>query len=159
MGEREECIEERHQQSLHSPGIIGDEENLARFVSRSEHIGPDGELAPTAFPTQDFLEPHRGGLSLARLRHMSGEEVRQRAEASAGGTIDRPIKDMAVAETRAIRAIRSKGARLFCVVDDGQPNFRAHAAARLADHQSANKSSVRRDRKLLMRAFVLQPVS
>ena len=159
MGEREECIEERHQQSVHSPGTVRDDESLARFVSRREYLAPDGGLAPTAFSTQDFLEPHRGGLSLARLDHMSGEDIRRRAEGTADGTIGGPIKQMAVAQTEAIRAIRSNGARLFCVVDDGQPGFRAHAALHLADHQSANKSSVRRDRKLLVQAFVLQPVS
>ena len=156
MGEREECIEERQQQSAYSPGTVRDDESVARFVLRSEHFAPDGELAPAAFPVQDFLEPRRGGLSLARLGHMSREEVCQRAEASADGTNDRPTQGMAVAKTWAIRAIRSKsGARLFCVVDDGQRDFHAHAVAHLADRRSGSRSSARRARMLLMQAFAL----
>ena len=159
MGEREECIEELQEQSVYSPGTVRDDESLARFVLRREHFAPDGELATAAFPVQDFLEPHRGGLSLARLGHMSREEVLQRAEASADGPSDRRATDVAVANTRAIRAIRSKsGARLFCVVDDGLPDFRAHAVARLADRRSASRSAARRARMLLMQAFALQSI-
>ena len=64
---------------------------------------------------------------------MSREEVLQRAEASAGGAGDKPTNRMAVAKTQTIRALRSKDARLFCVVDNGLLDFRAHAAAHLAD--------------------------
>ena len=158
MGEHEECLEERRQQSVYSPGTVRDDESLARFVSRSEHFAPDGELATAAFPVQDFLEPRRGGLSLARLGHMSREEVLQRAEASAGGTSDKPTNRMAVARTQTIRALRSKGARLFCVVDNGLLDFRAHAAAHLADGGPVSRSSVRRARMHLMQAFTLQSV-
>lgn len=158
MGDREECPEERRQQSVHSPGTVSDDEDLARFVSRSEYIGPDGGLATAAFTVQDFLEPHRGGLSLARLDGMSKEEIRQRAEASADGTIGGQTNRMAVAKTLAIRAICSKGARLFCVVDDGLPDFRAHATTHLADGRRVNRSSARRARRLLMQAFTLQSV-
>lgn len=158
MGERDECVEERQPQSVHSPGTVRDDESLARFVSRSEHFAADGELATAAFPVKHFLEPHHGGLSLARLGHMSREEVRQRAEALADGTTRGSTRRMAVTKTQAIRAIRSSGARLFCVVDNGLPDFHAHAAAHLADRRSATRSSVRRDRMLLMQAFVLQSV-
>ena len=156
MDEREECLEERKQQSVYSPGTVRDDESLARFISRSEYIAQDGKLATAAFSVQDFLEPHRGGLSLARLGHMSRAEIRQRAEASADGTNDRPTKGMAVAETQAIRAIHSNGARLFCVVDDGLPDFRAHAVSHLADRRSASRSSARRARMLLMQTFALR---
>lgn len=158
MGDCEECIEERQRQRACSPGTVGDEENLARFVLRSDHVAPDGELAPAAFPAQDFMEQHRGGLSLARLDHMSMEEVRGRARALPDITTGKSTKRMAVAKTQAIRAIRSSGARLFCVVDDGLPEFHAHAVVRLADRQSASRSSVKRHRDRLMRAFALQSI-
>ena len=155
MGDREECPEERRLQSVYSPGTVRDDENLARFVSRSEHFAADGELAPAAFPVQDFLEPRRGGLSLARLGYMSKEEILQRAVA---GTSDKPTKRMAVAKAQAIRALRSKDTRLFCVVDDGLQDFRAHATTHLADGRRASQSSARRARMLLMQAFTLQSV-
>ena len=158
MGDCEECIEERRQQRACSPGTVDDEENVARFVLHSSHVAPDGELAPAAFSVQDFMEQHRGGLSLARLDHMSTEEVRRRAKALPDRTTGAPTKRMAVAKTQAIRAMRSSGARLFCVVDDGLPDFHAHAIAHLADRQLASPSSVRRDRKILMRAFALRSV-
>lgn len=155
MGNREECLEERQQQSVHSPGTVRDDEDLARFVSRSEHFAADGELAPAAFPVQDFLEPRRGGLSLARLGYMLREEILQRATV---GMSDKPTNRMAVAKVRALRALRSKGARLFCVVDDGLQDFRAHATTHLADDRLASQSSARRARMLLMQAFTLQSV-
>ena len=65
---------------------------------------------------------------------------------------------MAVAKTQAIRTIRSNGTRLFCVLDDGLPEFHAHAVVHLADRQSASRSSVKRHRDRLMRAFALQSV-
>ena len=60
----EECIEESKQQSPHSPGTVGDEERLARFIWRSDHLAQDGELAPAAFPVQDFLDTSRGACRL-----------------------------------------------------------------------------------------------
>lgn len=155
----EECIEENQQQSVHSPGPVRDEERLARFVWRSEHLAEDGDLAPAAFPIQDFLEHRRGGLSVARLDHMAPVEIRRQVGALVARTNAKKAKGMAVAETRAIRAMRNKsGARVFCVIDAGLPDFRAHAAIRLADHQSMNRSSVRRVRKQLMRSFAFQPI-
>ena len=158
MGNREECLEERRQQSVYSPGIVRDDESLARFVSRSEYFAPDGKLATAVFPVQDFLEPRRGGLSLARLDHMSREEIRQRAEASADHANGGPTNSMAVAKTQRIRALRSNDARLFCVVDDGLLDFHAHAVTHLADRRSASRSSARRARMLLMQAFSLQSI-
>ena len=158
MGDCEECIEERRQQRACSPGTVDDEENLARFVLHSSHVAPDGELAPAAFSVQEFMEQRRGGPSLARLDHMSTEEVRGRVKALPDRTTGAPTKRMAVAKAQAIRAMRSGGARLFCVVDDGLPDYHAHAAVRLADRQSASRSSVRRERKILMRAFALRSV-
>ena len=118
----EECVEENQQQSDHHAfGTVRDEERLARFVWRSDHLAADGELAPAAFPVQDLLEQNRGGL------------------------------------TKGVRAIRKGGARLLCVVDDGLPDFQAHAVTRLADHQYMSRSSVRRVRKQLMHTFAFQP--
>ena len=154
----EECIEENERQSIHSPSTVRDEERLARFVWRSEHLAEDGNLAPAAFPVQDFLEHHRGGLSVARLDHMTPVEVRRQMSALVARTNAKKAKGMAVAKTGAIRAMRNKsGDRVFCVIDAGLPDFRAHAATRLADHQSMNRSSVRRVRKQLMRSFAFQP--
>ena len=59
MGDCEECTEELQQQRACSPGTVGDEENLARFVLHSDHVAPDGELAPAAFPVRDFMEQHK----------------------------------------------------------------------------------------------------
>ena len=154
----EECIEEKQRQSVHSPGIVRDEERLARFVWRSEHLAEDGNLAPAAFPVQDFLEHRRGGLSVARLDHMTPVELRRQMGILVTRTNAKKSKGMAVAEKRAVRAIRNKsGARVFCVIDAGLPDFQAHAATRLADHESMNRSSMRRVRKQLMRSFAFQP--
>ena len=156
MGPMEECSEEKEQQSRHSPGTVGDGERLARLIWRSEHFGADGKLVPAAFPTQDFLDHSRGGLSLARLDHMTHTEIR-RPDALLGGGSGKALKGMAVAETTGVRAIRTDGARAFCVVDDGTPAFRAHAAIRLAHQRGMSRSSVRRVRHKLMRVFSFRP--
>lgn len=154
----EECTEENEQQSSHSPGTVRDEERLVRFIWRSDHLAEDGELAPAAFPVKDFLDCSRGGLSVARLNHMTTTELRRHADLIGSGSA-KTVKGMAVAETRSIRAIRNDGARMFCVVDDGKPDFQAHAVTRLADSHGMNRSSVRRIRQQLMRSFSLQPSS
>ena len=153
----EECIEENQQQSVHSPGIVRDEERLARFVWRSDHLAEGGALAPAAFSVQEFLDPSRGGLSVARLDHMTREEARKRVDAFVDSTSANQIKGIAVAETKIVRAIRKSNARIFCVLDDGQSDFRAHAVIRLADHLSPTLSSVRRVRRQLMHTFAFQP--
>ena len=152
----EECSEEKEQQSRHSPGTVGDEERLARFILRNDHLAEDGELAPAAFPTQDFLDHSRGSLSVGRLDHMTPNEIR-RPEALLGGDSGKTLKGMAVAETTGVRAIRTDGARAFCVVDDGTPSFHAHAAIRLAHQRGMSRSSVRRVRHKLMRVFSFRP--
>ena len=154
----EECVEENQQQSdHHSFGTVRDEERLARFVWRSDHLAGDGELAPAAFPVQDLLEHSRGGLSVARLEHMTGEEVRRRVDALVDSTSAHRTKGLAVAEAKGIRAIRKSGVRQLCVIDDGLPDFQAHAVTRLANHQSMSRSSVRRVRERLMHTFAFQP--
>lgn len=154
----EECIEENEQQSSYSPGIVRDEERLARFISRREHLAGDGELAPAAFPVQDFLDRGRGGLSVARLVHMMPTDVQRHVHALAGSGSTKTAKGMAVAETRDVRTIRMAGARTFCVVDDGKPDFQAHASVHLATGQGMTQSSVRRVRKELMHSFSFQPM-
>ena len=151
----EECIEEDEQQSSHSPGTVRDEETLARFIWRSDHLAEDGELAPAAFPVQDFLDLSRGGLSVARLDHMTAVEIRRHAALVGDGNAT-TARGRAVAETKDIRAIRANDARVFCVLDDGQPDFPAHAATRLADMRGVSRSSARRVRNLLMRVFSYQ---
>ena len=151
-----ECSEEQEQQSPHSPGTVRDEERLGRFIVRRDHLAEDGELAPAAFPVQDFLDHSRGGLSVARLDHMSAIDIRRRAVLVGSGSAN-AVRGRAVAKTGPIRAIRTDGGRVFCVVDDGKPDFGAHAATRLADERGISKSSVRRARNQLMRLFSFQP--
>ena len=50
MGEHEECLEERRQQSVYSPGTVRDDESLARFVSRSEHLHRTASSQRPPFP-------------------------------------------------------------------------------------------------------------
>lgn len=157
MNLMEECIEEKEQQSPHSPGTVGDEERLARFIWRSEHLAEDGALAPAAFPVQDLLDPSRRGLSVARSYHMTPIEIRKHVRTLVGSGSDETTKGMAVAETMSVRAIRSDGARVFCVVDDGKLDFQAHAVMCLAHSHGMNRSSVRRVRQRLMRSFSFQP--
>ena len=156
MDPMEECSEENEQQSCHSPGTVGDEESLARVIWRGDHLAEDGELAPAAFPTQDFLDRSRGGLSVARLEHMMAHES-QWLGALLGAGSGKRLKGMAVAGTDDVRAIRTDGARAFCVVDDGTADFRAHAAIRLARERRINRSSVRRVRHKLMQVFSFRP--
>lgn len=159
----EECVEENERQSHHSPGVIRDEERLARFIWRREHVADDGKLAPAAFPVADLLDRGRGGLSVARLGHMMPSDVQRQIDAFVGRVGNegaKTAKGMAVAETRDIRAIRTDSVRTFCVVDDGRPDFQAHAAirlARLAECRGMTRSSVRRVRHQLMRFFSFQP--
>lgn len=65
MGDCEECIEERRRQSVYSPGTVRDDESLARFVSRSEHFSPDGELDLLPFLYRTF-QSHTVAVSCLR---------------------------------------------------------------------------------------------
>ena len=150
-----ECSEENEQQSLYSPGTVGDEEPLARFIWRDDHLAEDGQLAPAAFSVKEFLDDSRGGLSVARLDYMTADEI-QRPAALLGPERAKMVKGRAVAETTVVRAIRKEGLRVFCVVDDGKPNCHAHAATRLAEKRCMSRSAVRRVRAQLMRTFSFQ---
>ncbi len=109
----------------------------------------DGHLAPAAFPIRDMMDAQRRGVSVARLDHMTSEDIQQRLVAPA-----RRFTGCAVTVTRLLRALRSPdGRRSICVVDDAQVGFDAHALVRLAYREGNDKASVRRLRERLLAQF------
>ena len=149
-----ECAAERVQQSELSPGTVEDDEPLGRFISHKSHLMPDGRLATAAFRIADITKSN--GYSVMRLSGVSFEIY----ETTARRQLRRPEGwcplGVAVAECESVRAIRDqRGSRLFCVVDDGLPNFELHALIR--PRQRLNKRAARLLRTELMSQFVFWP--
>jgi hypothetical protein len=123
-----DCPAEREQQSEHSPGIVGNREQLARIVYHRDHLeAGTGRLTPGAIRISD-LEVR--GLSLARLRHITAEELQLRGEEFAARRQENRLEGVGVATARQVRSLRDgEGRQALCVIDDGKPDFRAHAIA------------------------------
>ena len=130
-----------------------DDEALARFIYRDDHIGADGLLAPPALSVQDLLEPERRGLSVARSQHMTSDELIVRVKALQS---DAQPARYGKAQAAAVRAVTTAAvSRAFCVVDDGKSGFPAHALIRLDNPKAWTPSSVRRLRNRLLRVFAV----
>lgn len=146
-----ECADERAARSRGSPGRILDDEGLARFLYREEHVAPDGRLAPAAIPTSDLLEPQRECLSVARLQHLTAAGFRQLLADRQEKSTHNIFMGCGVALTADIRDLRSDdGRRELCVVDDAREGFAAHALLQLAHPEGYGRGSVRRLRKRLI---------
>jgi hypothetical protein len=138
-----DCTAERVQQSDHSPGLIKDDEDLAKIIYHRDQIDFEtGELKPGAFSMTDLMTR---GLSLVRLRHITVEELQRRGEEFAARRDENRLQGVGVASAGQVRSLRgAEGRQALCVIDDGKPDFRAHAIAiRSADQDRPTLMKVR----------------
>jgi hypothetical protein len=121
-----DCPGEQVQQSEHSPGLIADDEDLAKIIYHRDQVDLEtGELKPGAFRMDD-LETR--GLSLVRLRHMTVDELQHRGDEFAARHAENHLEGVGVATARQVRSLRDgKGRQALCVLDDGEEDFPAHA--------------------------------
>lgn len=144
------CPEELCQQSKHSPGIVENEEDIARIVIAPEHIDTaTRELKPGAFRIQHL----KGGLSLVRMQHADQQSVESRAVALAERRDELTVEGLGITVACEIRSLRDEEERqALCVLDDGEEDFPAHAMAIRSADQS--DSSLRKLRGELIDMFM-----
>ena len=123
--------------SVHSPGVVQDDEMLARFVLEPKHL-KDGCIEVGA-----LRDINGNGLSLQRQRPSDGarlrmqgdklmsdqnERARRRAEAT-GSPLPAPQTFVGVVEivTGRVRRHRVEGAPPFCVMDSAEADDPLHA--------------------------------
>lgn len=153
-----ECPEEATARSEVGPGRVLDEEELGRFIYRDDHLTSDGQLTPTAVPTNDLLDPQREGLSVGRLLHLRADEIRRLITEREQRDPANRFRGCGVIVTENVRNLRTRdGQRELCVVDDARGGFDAHALVRLANPDAYGRASVRRVRKRLLDLLVFRP--
>ena len=129
--------EERTPQSILSPGVVADAEELARIIISPEHIGLDGRLKPAAFQMQDIMQR---GVSLNRLAYIDASALRRQAEAMAKRGAGRSPAGIGRALCCALRDLRDEdGQRALCVLDTAEAFNSAHASAIAADPRSRSR--------------------
>jgi len=123
------CPLERVKQSEHSPDKVDSRERLGRLIYHEEQLDPaTGALAPGAFQMAEFIDPRRRGASVARLDHSNAVELRSFAERLGAGRDEYWVRGAGIGYAYDARQIcDTDGHRVFCVIDDGEPDFRPHA--------------------------------
>ena len=155
-----ECPEEKAARGEDGPGVVLDGEELGLFVLQDDKLTADGELAPSAVPIADLLEPEREGLSVGRLRYLTREELHVLIEGYVRRNSANRFRGGGVTLTGGVRGLRGPdGRRCFCVVDDPREGYRSHALVRLADRAAYGKGTVRRVRRLLMDLLEFRPAT
>lgn len=153
IARQECCVEEGTQQSEHSPGVVEDQERLARFIYTEHHVDDEtGELKAGAFPLDDLMEARRQGISLWRLGYMTLDELRKRGRAFEEAGNGRRFRGIGCGQTIDVRELNDDlGVRALCVIDDGLPDGPAHVlAVRSADQ---NRSALKKVRGRLLDIF------
>jgi|SRR5215217_2136222 hypothetical protein len=121
---RPECPAEGAQQSEHSPGPIDDREPIVYIL-----VDP---LTSQAGTVKDLLKSKlkQGTLSVCRCLHCSAAEANAAVVVPlTAGTLGRSFQGALWATANRIRDIRlgMSDVGAFCLVDDGKPDYRAHA--------------------------------
>lgn len=124
-----DCPLEHEQQSEHSRGVVADAERLGRFIYHEEQVDDStGELKSGAFQMDEFLEAERRGASVARVDRSNADDLRRLGRQFAARGQARWTRGLGVSLVLDVRQISDgAGKRVFCVVDDGKPDFEAHA--------------------------------
>jgi hypothetical protein len=151
LNNNDHCPLERVKQSDYSPEQVGNWERLARLIYHEEQVNDaTGELKNGAFRMDEFLEARRRGASVARVEHSNAVELRQFGERLAAGGEPRWVRGVGMSHTNAAREIcDNKGRRVFCVIDDGKPDFGAHALITRSEAYSAPELTERELRSKL----------
>lgn len=154
------CICETKSQSVYSPGLVGDDESIARLIFSPIHIDGQGKVLPAAFSDVDV--PGRG-LSVNRYAHCTSEELLNLARAKEAmdrdkGKPDREYKGFVVAGVRPVRDITNEGLQAFCVKDTSLKDNISHADVdQDCSCHDLSKSERRRLRRQLQKEFSSHP--
>lgn len=152
-----ECPEEQARQSEFSPSIVLDDEILGRFISHSHQLVSDRRhLATAAFQTSNITTGN--GFSVLRLAGVKWRAYRESVRTALRKPPDWIPLGVAVADCSEIRAlVDAAGSRLFCVIDDGLPQFASHVLIRPASTQRLTRRAARGLRLELMSRFTFWP--
>lgn len=126
MAEEDDLCEcEREKQSPHSPGIVSNDESLAKTVYYPGHVDDDDRITPDAFSLEDLKTR---GVSVDRLAHVDfavmAEGGKQRAERQ--DAEPRGYCEVLTADLRQIRD-QETDQRTLCVRDTALETDPAHA--------------------------------
>jgi hypothetical protein len=125
-----DCPLEHEQQSEHSRGgLVEDAERLGRLIYHDEQVDDaTGELKSGAFQMDEFLDGTRRGASVARVDRSNAHELRCLADKFVARGRERWVRGLGVSPALHVRQVSdSANRRVFCVVDDGQLGYEAHA--------------------------------
>ena len=123
-----QCSIENQTVSEFSPGVVGDDEDVARNVYSPIHINNEtGEVLPTFF--SDVKDK---GLSVNRIEHVSAQGMREMGLIKlktdlANGKTDRTYEGFVRAKADNIRAVSDENGRSFCVLDTALEGNVSHA--------------------------------
>lgn len=151
----QECPAELEPVTEYSPGVVLDEERLARLVFTPIHVDEEtGEVNAAAF--NDVKDK---GLSINRLEHITKSGLVQKGyeKAAADKAIGKKREFLGVIETlcSSVRSIYTANQRAFCVVDTALIHDSSHADV---CQVPTGKQESRKARRALMREFSSNPV-
>lgn len=119
------CERETQQQREHSPGLVQEAERVA-YVLLDPLQWQNGDLSPLAFRKSDLSESR---LSIYRADFCTAEQAYDHVVApQLQRNPTRRLVGCLMAICAAIRALSDTGGnRTICVIDEGEPDFAAHA--------------------------------
>lgn len=151
------CSCELESQSQYSPGIVSDEESVARLIFSPLHI-KDGVILSAAFSDVDV---DGRGLSVNRLDYC-GEDflkdagAKKAAEDRQRTGKGRDYEGYIMASVCPVRCILHEGKRAFCVKDTALPENISHAdIEKDSAYSNLTPSERRRLRRKLQQQFTL----
>jgi len=150
------CVGETQTVSKFSPGVVGNEETVARQVYTPIHVNAEtGEILPTLF--SDVKDK---GMSVNRLSHASEQQVADMGYAKqdrdrANGN-DRTYQGFVQASASAIRALND-GQPLFCIFDTAREDDVSHADV-CQRYAGRSGRQLKKLRKRLFEVFSMTPV-
>ena len=118
------CPEEYAPQSADSPGIVRDEEMLARIISKRAHL-KNGIVSDDFFTLEDLRT--RDGWSFVRRHYADDQRMRKIGEQRVKEKSGREYVGYVQIQTAHIRAIRRDDKQALCVIDDAQKDYKEHA--------------------------------
>ncbi len=154
--EGQECPAELEPVSEYSPGIVLNEEYLARLIFTPIHVDDEtGEVNAAAF--SDVKDKR---LSVNRIQHISRPDLAQKgctkAETDKAAGKEREFVGVIESACLDIRSIKVERNQSFCVVDTALENDTSHADV---CQIKLGRKAGRLARTALMKAFTDKPVA
>ena len=137
------CPKELSKQSEFSPDKVHDKETLVYLLIDPRQI-KDGELTSTAFSKKELKQ---GTLSICRAGYSTAEDAKRNIfEPQFNKNSERKLVGAYKAICLNVRTIyatnrntQQSAGRAFCVIDDGERNFPAHAVLAYSDITKKDK--------------------